>query len=379
MLPTVALIGRPDSGIDQVFAAAVGSQVVESRDRLPRRIGTLRLPDHRLQRLADVMGSQSVVPAQLTLWHFPGYGLGLGADTNPAWIGELRTADVLGFVVHPATGADVETALRSNTDDLATADALGFAGHPATGADVETALRSSADDLATELALWDLEILERAAARAQERATTGPRVERREAQHTVALVSNAREQLAASATLDLAALTPDDQRTLRGFGLFAAKPRAVVANVSDPDTRAVARATGDFPACAVIAGETEAEIWSLEPDDAGAFRDDLGLPGTAADRVGAAVMQAAGLQIFYTANRAAATAWLLSEGGTALDAAATIHSDFAQRFIGADIAPCDQVVASGGLAPLRAAGRLQRVGRDHALADRDVLHIHFSR
>lgn len=347
---TVALIGRPDSGIDQVFDAAVGSQVVESRDRVPRRIGALRLPDHRLHRLADVMGSQSVVPVQLTLWHFPGYGLGLEADVNPDWLGELRTADVLGFVVHP----EAET-------------------------DLESALRSSADDLATELALWDLEILDRAAARAHERAIKGPRVERREAQHTFALVSSAREQLAAAAVLDMTSLTPDDQRMLRGFGLFAAKPRAVVANVADPVAHAAARATEGIPACAVVAGETEAEIWSLEPDDAEAFRDDLDLPDTAADRVGAAVMQAAGLQVFYTANRAAATAWLLPVGGAALDAAATIHSDFAQRFIGADIAPCDEVVAAGGLAPLRAAGRLQRVGRDHALADRDVLQIHFSR
>lgn len=346
MQPTVALIGRPDCGIDQVFDAAVGSQVVESRDRMPRRIGALGLPDHRLTRLAEVMGSQSVVHAQLTLWHFPGHGLGLGTDVNPAWLGELRTADVLGFVVHPEAG---------------------------------TNLRSSADDLAAELALWDLEVLEGAAARAHERATKGPRVERREAQHTLELLNRAREQLTASAVLDLEALTRDDQRALRGFGLFAAKPRALIANVADPDAPAAARATEGVPTLAVVAGETEAEIWSLEPDDAQAFRDDLGLPGTAANRVGAAVMQAAGLHVFYTANRAAATAWLLPVGGTALEAAATIHSDFAQRFIGADVAPCDQVIAADGLAPLRAAGSLQRVGRDHALVDRDVLQIHFSR
>jgi len=348
--PTVALVGRPDSGVDEVFDAAVGSQVVESRDRVPRRVGALGLPDPRLTRLADVMGSQSVVQAQLTLWHFPGHGLGIGADVNPAWLGELRTADVLGFVVHPATGNDVVTALRS-----------------------------SADDLAAELALWDLEVLDGAAARAHERATQGPRVERREAQHTLELLNRTREQLAASAVLDTSALTPDDRRALRGFGLFAAKPRAVIANVADLDASAAARATANRSAFAVVAGETEAEIWSLEPDDAQAFREDLGLPGTAADRVGAAVMQAAGLHVFYTANRAAATAWLLPVDGTALDAAATIHSDFAQRFIGADVAPCDEVIAAGGLAPLRAAGRLQRVGRDHVLADRDVLHIHFSR
>ncbi|MCY4113057.1 MAG: DUF933 domain-containing protein [Chloroflexi bacterium] len=379
MQPTVALIGRPDSGIDQVFNAAVGSQVVESRDRMPRRIGALGLPDRRLTRLAEVMGSRSEVQAQLTLWHFPGHGLGLGADVNPAWLGELRTADILGFVIRPEAGADVQATLRSNTDGLATADARGFAGHPATGADVEFALRSSADDLAAELALWDLEVLEGAIARAHERATKGPRVERREAQHALELLSRAREQLSDSAVLDTSALTPDDQRALRGFGLFAAKPRAVLANVDDPDAPAAARATESLSAFAVVAGETEAEIWSLEPDDAQAFRDDLGLPGTAADRVGAAVMQAAGLHVFYTANRAAATAWLLPVGGTALEAAATIHSDFAQRFIGADVAPCDEVISADGLAPLRAAGRLQRVGRDHVLADRDVLQIHFSR
>lgn len=350
MQPTVALIGHLDGGIDQVFDAAVGPQVVESRDRMPRRIGALRLADRRLTGLADVMGSQSVVQAQLTLWHFPGHALGLGADVNPAWLGELRTADVLGFVIHPEAGDDVETALRS-----------------------------SADDLAAELALWDLEVLEGAAARAHERATKGPRVERREAQHTVDLLDRTRKQLAVSAVLDTSALTPDDRRALRGFGLFAVKPRAVIANVADLNAAGAARATANLSAFAVVAGETEAEIWSLEPDDARDFRDDLGLPGTAADRVGAAVMQAAGLHVFYTANRAAATAWLLPVGGTALEAAGTIHSDFAQRFIGADVAPCDEVVASGGLAPLRAAGRLQRVGRDHVLADRDVLQIHFSR
>ena len=350
MQPTVALIGHPDSGIDQVFDAAVGSQVVESRDRLPRRSGALHISNRGLTRLAEVMGSQSEVQAQLTLWHFPGHGLGLGADVNPAWLGELRTADVLAFVVNPATGAVVESAVRSTVDDLA-----------------------------AELALWDIEVLEGAAARAHERATRGPRVERREAQHTLELLNRAREQLAASAVLDTSAFTPDDQRALRGFGLFAAKPRAVIANVADRDAPPAARATANHLACAVVAGETEAEIWSLDADDAQAFRDDLGLPRTAADRVGAAVMQAAGLHVFYTANRAAATAWLLPVGGTALEAAATIHSDFAQRFIGADVAPCDEVIDSGGLAPLRAAGRLQRVGRDHALADRDVLQIHFSR
>ena len=240
MQPTVALIGQPDSGIDQVFDAAVGPQVVESRDRMPRRIGALRLPDRRLTRLADVMGSQSMVQAQLTLWHFPGHALGLGADINPAWVGELRTADVLGFVVHPEAGADVETALRSSADDLATADTRGFAGHAAMGADVETALRSSADDLAAELSLWDLEVLDGAAARAHERATTGPRVERREAQHTFELLDQTREQLAASTVLDASALTPDDQRALRGFGLFAAKPRAVIANVADLDASGAA-------------------------------------------------------------------------------------------------------------------------------------------
>ena len=350
MQPTVALIGRPDSGIDQVFDAAVGSQVVESRDRMPRRIGALGLPDRRLTRLADVMGSQSEVQAQFTLWHFPGHGLGMGANVNPAWLGELRTADVLGFVVRPTSAPDVESALRS-----------------------------SADDLAAELALSDLEVLEGATARAHERATKGPRAERREAQHTLELLNRTHEQLSAAAVLDTSTLTPDDQRALRGFGLFAAKPRAVIANVADLDAPAAARATDSLSAFAVVAGETEAEIWSLEPDDAEDFRDDLGLPGTAADRVGAAVMQAAGLHVFYTANRAAATAWLLPVGGTALEAAATIHSDFAQRFIGADVAPCDQVIAADGLAPLRAAGRLQRVGRDHVLADRDVLQIHFSR
>lgn len=348
--PTVALAGRPDAGVTEVFDAAVGPHVVDqSRARLARRFGSLSLPDRRLERLAVVMGSQSVVPAEIVLWEYPGRGLGFGAEADPAWVGEIRTADALAFVV------------RAGPKQF------------------EAAVLEATEDFVTELALWDLEVVEGAQARAHQRAISGPRAERRDAQNTAELLDRVRANLTTSVTFDKGMLTLEERRELRGFALLTLKPRVVFVNVSDDDARVMEHATNISPARAVIAGSTESEIWYLEPDEACAFREELGLTGTAPDRIGQAIVAATGLQIFYTANRVAASSWLLPGGANAIDAARTVHSDFAERFIRAEVSPADEVIEAGGLAALRVSGRLRNVGRDHPLEDRDFLQIHFSR
>lgn len=347
----VALIGQSDAGTADVFNAIVGPHVIEdSHARVPRRTGTLQLPDERLEQLASAVGSQSVVHAKFTLWEYPGLGIELGVEPDSASVGDLRNADILVLVVR--VGA---------TDDRV------------------RAIRDTTAELATELAIRDVEVVEGALARARERVDHGPRVERRDAEHTVELLTRLGDVVGQSMVLDGNTLTSIERRELSGFALFALKPRAVVVNVPDVHAQAMQQVTGPINCCDVIAGRMESELWDLEADEAQDFRDDLGLYSTAGARISGAIMEAAALQVFYTANRSAATSWLLPVGGTALDAARTVHSDFAERFIRADVARADEVIAAGGLAPLRDAGRLRSAGRNQEVGDRDLLHIHFSR
>ncbi len=352
-MPTVALIGSYDAGSTDAFDAAVGPHAVEdSQRRVALRSGTLSIPDPNLQRLAETVGSAKTVAAELTLWDYPNNALHTGGPTEAEWIGHLRGADVLLALVAVAAG-----------------DAI--------GSQAERTL----SDLNSELSLLDLLVLEGAIARAGEGAASGPRNERRALAARHELLERVRAALETARPIQDFGLSAPEFLDLRGLALLSTKPVAVALNVADPavaEALTWAKRERD-PAWCVVAAATESQLHDLEPSDAAAFRDDLGFTTDAATRVARAVLAAAGLLTFYTANDQSATAWLLPRDSTAVDAAGTVHNDLAAGFIRTDVASLDELLDAGGLAPLREAGRLRREGREYVVADRDFLTIHFSR
>ncbi len=345
----IALVGDFESGVETVFAAAVGRHVVDApQGRLGLRTGAMPLPDPRLQNLRAVFRAAQTVPVGFTLWHAPGHALAADEAPNAEWIGRLRTAEALLLVVSGEGGLDAAS-------------------------ERVAALR-------TELAVLDLAILEPAQQRLEERVTSGPRVERREAGEHLAIVTRAREALEADRPM-LEGLAAQAVVSLRGFGLLSAKPCAVACNAPDDDAadinaRCVAAGLDDW---CVVAAATEAELDDLPDEDAAAFREDLGLPGLAAHRVGQALRTALDQITFYTGNTRSVNAWLLPRGATALDAAGAIHTDLAAGFIRADAVAADELIAAGSMAALRERGQLRRVGRDYEVSDGEVILVHFSR
>ncbi len=348
-MTVIALVGDFEAGVPDVVAAAVGRRAAEERlGRLAVQTGALRVPDARLPKLQAVFRAARRVPVEFTLWHAPGHALADREPPSPAWVGRLRTADAL--LLAAAGGQGLEAA----------------------------ATRLQA--LRTELALLDLAVLEPAAERLRQRATSGPRVERRAAAAQAAAVSHALQALEEDRPV-LDGLTPPDAAALRGFGLLSVKPWA--AAIDAPDDQAAAiddqrRAAGRDSWC-VLAAAIEAELHELPPDDADAFQRDLGLPGTAADRLSQALQRALDLVTFYTGNAASVNAWRLARGRTAVQAAGAVHTDLAEGFIRADVVDADRLIAAGSLARLRARGQIRRVGRDYEVADGDVIEVHFSR
>lgn len=348
-MPEIALAGNFEAGVEAVFAAAVGRHVVDApQGRLGVQTGAMPLLDPHLQALQSVFNAAQTVPVSFNLWHARGHALAAGDAPNAEWIGRLRTAEALLLVVSGEGGLE--------------------------------AAAERAGALRTELAVLDLAVLEPAQQRLDERVSSGPRVERREAGEQLAVVTRAREALEAERPL-LDGLTPHDVASLRGFGLLGAKPCAVACNAPDDDAAdvdALRSAAGHDDWC-VVAAATEAELDDLSDEDAAAFREDLALPGLAAERVGLALRTALDQITFYTGNARSVNAWLLPRGATALDAAGAVHTDLAAGFIRADAVAAGDLIAAGSLAALRELGQIRRVGRDYVVSDSEVIQVHFSR
>lgn len=348
-MPEIALAGDFESGVDAVFAAAVGRHVVTApQGRLGLQTGAMTCLDPRLRPLQSVFNADRTVPVSFTLWHAPGQALTAGEPPNAEWVGRLRTADALVLVVSGQGGLEL------------------------------AAQRAAA--LRTELAVLDLAVLEPAQQRLEERVTTGPRVERRVAGEQLTIVGRARESLETERPL-LEGLSTREAASLRGFGLLGAKPCAVACNTPDGEAAVIEarREAADHDDWCVVAADTEAELDDLAKDDAAEFRADLGLPGLASQRLGQALRHALDHITFYTGNTRSVNAWLLPRGATALDAAAAIHTDLAAGFIRADAVAADDLIAAGSMAALRDGGQIRRVGRDYVVLDAEVVQVHFSR
>lgn len=347
----IALVGRYDAGCGQVLDAAGGHHVrPASHGRVAMRVGTLEVPDECLAQLAQLLGSERATRAALDLWEYSNNALQAGGATEAEWVGQLRTADALLAV------------------------AVGDAFTDEARADVASALQ-------TELALLDLAVVESSIRRSSERTSQGPRAERAGARAHLETLRRARERLEGTAAIGTDTFSEAELADLRGYGLFAMKPVVLVLNVSDGQAHSAAAAlrASDDQTWTAVAGETESELHTLEADEAEAFRTELGFADTAASRIARAILAAADLIRFYTANENAATAWLLPRGASVVAAAGTIHSDMASGFIRADVAPLDALLEAGGLEDMRRAGTVRREGRDHQVADGDFLEIHFSR
>ena len=350
---TVGLIGSFDAGCDQVFEAAVGGHAHEwRRGRVTVREGVLDIPDDRLTKLASTLGSERVVPANVVLWHYPNDALQAGSTTETEWVGELRTVDVLLWVVRTTSESNLAGAIDAN-------------------------LRA----ISSELALYDLAVLDSSISRAQERLVRGPRSERRDVEAQLVAMQQVHNDLEEGATQGNSNRPGCKHEALRGLALLTAKPKAIAINASDEVvSHAQAWASTQTPhGVCIVAGDTESALHELNTHDAESFRDDLGFASPAATRVASTVLDAADLTIFYTGNKKATTAWLLRRGASAVEAAGTVHSDMATRFIRVDVVEADHLINAGGIAAARDSGFLRQEGRDYTINKSDLILVHFSR
>jgi GTP-binding protein YchF len=359
----LGLVGLPNAGKSTLFnaltraGAAVASYPFTTVDP---NLGQAPVPDDRLQALAQVIRPERVVPAAIRFIDIAGLvrGAAKGEGLGNRFLAHIREVDAVVHVVRCFASGDAALV----EGDL----------NPVRDAEI----------VETELALADLEAVERARHAVHSQAKSGdPHAKEQEAalQHFEAGLAGGTPVR----RLTLQAAARDIVSNLR---LLTAKPVIYVANIDEgdlPDGGALAsslRALADRQGAGFVAlaAKLEAELGDLPAEDARAYLAAVGLQEPGLPRLIRASFSRLGLISFFTVLSDEVKAWPVPTGTHAVDAAGQIHTDMRRGFIRAEVIPWDRLVTEGSLHAAREHGVTRIEGRDYVVADGDVITFRFA-
>ena len=365
----IAIVGLAASGKTTVFNTLTrGHAQTGGFGGLQLNVGVVKVPDERLDRLAEIFHPKKVVHADVTYADLPAPPASseghIGTEELPAeHLARLRDSDALLHVVRAF-------------DDPAVP-------HPEGSVDAWRDL----ERLDLEFVLADLAIAERRLERLGTSGRHGTPAEREANEREEAILVRLREALSAGRPIRDVPLEPDEEKAIRGFRFLTEKPVLVLLNLSEADlprgAERIAEIAGRYDHRRAIvdalSARIEMELGELEPDEAAAFMEELGVAESSLDRVIALSYRLLGLVSFLTAGPDEVRAWPIPAESTAVDAAAAIHTDLARGFIRAEVVAYDDLLTLGSTAEARKHGRLRSEGKNYRVQDGDVLEVLFSR
>ncbi len=233
-----------------------------------------------------------------------------------------------------------------------------------------------------ELLLNDLGIVERRIEKLVDGLRRGAIKDKAAAQAELALFEELNVTLSDEQPLRALDLTEEQAKNLRGFGLLTLKPIVVIINIGDDQDEIIL--DDAFPQTLVVnlRGKLEMELAQVsaegDEESLALFMDEYGVEELSLDRVIRLSYDLMGLQSFFTVGEDEVRAWTVQCGATAVQAADVIHTDLAKGFIRAETVHYDDLIAAGGMAAARSAGKLRQEGKTYLVHDGDVISIKFN-
>ena len=357
------IVGLPNVGKSTLFNALVANAQAQAANfpfcTIEPNVGTVSVPDERLQQLAELSSSQEIVPTRVEFVDIAGLvaGASQGEGLGNKFLANIREVDAIVHVV------------RCFEDD----DVIHVSGSVDPGRDAEV--------INLELALADAAQIEKRRERLKKQMRTS-----KEAQIEDAALERISAVLDGGGAARSVEISEEEAALIKPLGLLTAKPIIYAANVSEDDlaggngfSEAVqAMAAKESAETVRVSAQVEAGLIELGDEERADYLEGLGVSEGGLQSLIRATYNLLGLRTYFTTGEKETRAWTIQAGMTAPQAAGVIHTDFERGFIRAQTIGCKELLAAGSLNEAKSKGQLRSEGKDYVVAEGDVMEFLFN-
>jgi hypothetical protein len=360
------IVGLPNVGKSTLFNALTATQAAQAANfpfcTIEPNTGKVALPDVRLDEIAQIAGSEKIVPAQLEFVDIAGLvkGASKGEGLGNQFLSNIRETDAIIHVLRCFENSDI-THVDGSVDPI-----------------------RDAETIEMELILADMSSIENQIGSLQKKARGADKEAKAQlelAERVKAVLDEGKPARSVEVSDD-----PDEKRLFKMLQLLSSKPVLYVCNVSEDDAaegnelsaKVAAMAESQGAQSVVISAAVEEEIAQMDADDQKEFLADMGLDDSGLNKIIKAGFKLLGLQTYFTAGPKEARAWTVKVGAKAPEAAGVIHTDFEKGFIKAETISFADYVALKGEQGAKDAGKMRQEGKDYVVDDGDVILFRFN-